>query len=139
MENIINKCKEVSLLINKWADSEQEESYGIMDEIIAENDPKLFDEIEKQYDIQKEITQAAIVIGFHLGYHKRKIGNEGVMLHYDIIRQIAEAFVEKYPPSFNWEEFYINGGEDWDVTCEKFADQYILEHDIHISNTYFLE
>lgn len=92
------------------------------------------DKVEETHNL----ASASIVIGFHLGYHKIKLGNEGLMLHYDLIQQIASAFCVKYPWNYNWEYHRdVEGRDDWDIECEIFADAHIKEHDLYTDTKYY--
>ena len=86
---------------------------------------------------QENITEAVTVISFHFGFHKQKLGNEGLMLHYELTRQIAEAFCKEYPHDYDWETHRENGGKDWDVEAEDFAKKWINENDCYVDNDYY--
>lgn len=83
------------------------------------------------------VASATSVMAFKLGFEHKKIGNEGLILHYDLIQTIAKEFCKKYPENFDWESFYLKGGNDWDIVCEKFLDDYIQEHNIYIDTNYY--
>lgn len=85
----------------------------------------------------RNLAEATAVIAFALGTDRIKLGNEGVMKHLDLIVQIAEAFIKEYPEDFDWETFYANGGDDWDVVCVDFAEKYVKKTCIHVDKNYF--
>lgn len=89
--------------------------------------------------LHHEYALTSAVIATYLGIKRIKLGNEGIILHYNIINDIIEAFIDKFPVGFNWEEFYISGGECWDVEIEKFTGTYIKEKEIFVDREYFIK
>ena len=67
---------------------------------------------------------------------KIKIGNEGLMLHYDICVDIAEKTFEPFPMDFNWEKHYENNGDAFDIEIEKFAEKEAKEN-YYVDMRYF--
>lgn len=77
----------------------------------------------------KEIAQCCAVIGRAMSQIESEKGIapvNGLMSSYDRAVELAEEFVRMYPLNFDWEEFYDNGGEDWDILLMKFTREKYL-------------
>ena len=86
---------------------------------------------------KREIALRAAIIATHFMYKKMKLGNEGLLLHYDICVDIAIKSLEPFPIGFDWEAFRDEkNGDDFDVEIENFAEKEAKEK-YHINRTYF--
>lgn len=74
---------------------------------------------------QYSLTSA--VIGFYLGCKNIKLGDEGLIMHYNFINEITEAFIKRFPLDYDWS---MHQGECWDLEIELFTDSYILNKEI---------
>ncbi len=90
------------------------------------------------YTDKDNLADTINVISYFLGFNKIKLGNEGIMLHYELTRQIAEEFCKTYDENYDWETHRDNGGHDWDVEAEEFADLMIKNNPVrfHIDEKY---
>ena len=89
-------------------------------------------------EIAREIALRTAVIATHFMYKKFKIGNEGIIMHYDLCVEIAEKSLVKFPMDFDWEnEREKEIVEDFDVEIEKFAEE-LATKEYHIDKTYFV-
>ena len=88
-------------------------------------------------DKTRECALRAAIIATHFGAERIKLGNEGIMMHYDIITQLTEKSFNRFPMDFNWEEHYEKGGNDFDVEIEQFAIFTVAQEEIHVDTEYF--
>ena len=72
---------------------------------------------------EKELALRVAIIATYFGFERIKLGNEGIMMHYDICVQIAEKSLKFFPMDFDWEAHYEKNGDDFDVEIENFAKQ----------------
>eukprot|EP01029_Cantina_marsupialis_P030382 TRINITY_DN8214_c0_g2_i1.p1 TRINITY_DN8214_c0_g2~~TRINITY_DN8214_c0_g2_i1.p1 ORF type:complete len:209 (+),score=28.05 TRINITY_DN8214_c0_g2_i1:74-700(+) len=85
----------------------------------------------------KEIAFFASIISGSFMHQNIKLGEEGIVQHYDIVALIAEKALEKYPADFDWDQHYANNGDCIDLEIENFADQYIKNNDLFINTEYW--
>ncbi len=85
----------------------------------------------------RETALRVAIVATYFMEKRVKLGNEGIMLHYDLCTQIAEKSFKTYPMTFDWETYYENNGDDFDVEIEKFAESYVQKEEIHQDKKYF--
>jgi len=88
---------------------------------------------EKEIEEMKNAAATAAVIGTFFGSNNQKLGNEGSVLHYDIITNMSIVFCSEFPHDFDWEEF----GMDWEEAIMQFINRYIHDNDILLSDNFW--
>lgn len=94
-------------------------------------------EISKEETKMCELAFFASIISGYLMAKQIKLGEEGIVQHYDIVATIAQKCLDRFPIDFDWETHYSKGADCIDVEVEKFADEYIKSEKLFINTTYW--